>query len=354
MPKTALSSPQLHLVPGDSPADLDAVARDETLRPVLQGQRTLRQQSHITGRPYKRLWRDLQRFRRDGLYGLLDRRTLQHRRGKTPIEAQVPVHIQQQIVRLALAHPFTARELARIVQTCHAIAVDHRGIRRVLDLHHLSPDVLQLHDETLQRAPLPPFPAGQQLPLALAPTTHAQRLAQALGPDHLLLRFRTYREYPTEEQARWRILELLEVGFRPRRVAQLLAIQPAVVYYWHRRFAALGLVGLSTRTREGTALTTRVSVQAMMEVFQLLDNNPLLGHYRVKMALDSLGYRYGHTTVWQRVALYKEAHPRPQQEARLPPPGERPQQATVPHQVGFVDVRYLAPIDGQALQHPDL
>jgi len=27
----------------------------------------------------------------------------------------------------------------------------------------------------------------------------------------------------------------------------------------------------------------------MIDVFQLLDNNPLLGHYRVKMALDSLG-----------------------------------------------------------------
>jgi transposase InsO family protein len=349
MPTTAFSSPQLHLFPGDSPAYQDALARYETLRPVIQGQRTLRQQSHLTGLPYKRLWRDLQRFRRDGLYGLLDRRTLPHRRGKTPIEAQMPVSIQQQIVRLALAHPFTARELARIVQTCHAIAVDHRGIRRVLDLHHLSPDVLQLHYETFQQAHPPPFPAGQQLPLALEPTTHAQRLAQALGPDHLLLRFRTYREYPTEEQARWRIIELLEVGFRPRRVAQLLAIQPAVVYYWHRRFAAFGLVGLTTRTREGTAITTRVSVQAMMEVFQLLDNNPLLGHYRVKMALDSLGYRYGHTTVWQMVALYKEAHPRPRQEAPLPPPGERPQQATVPHQVWFVDVRYLVQIDGQWL-----
>jgi hypothetical protein len=66
--------------------------------------------------------------------------------------------------------------------------------------------MLQLHYETLQRAHLPPFPAGQQLPLALEPTTHAQRLAQALGPDHLLLRFRTYREYPTEAQARWRII----------------------------------------------------------------------------------------------------------------------------------------------------
>jgi hypothetical protein len=47
----------------------------------------------------------------------------------------------------------------------------------------------------------------------------------------------------------------------------------------------------------------------MMEVFQLLESNPLLGHYRVKMALDSLGYRNGHTTVWQMVALDKQTHP---------------------------------------------
>jgi len=163
------------------------------------------------------------------------------------------------------------------------------------------------------------------------------------------MRFRTYREYPTEEQARWRIIELLEVGFRPRRIAHLLAIQPAVVYYWQRRFTACGLPGLTTRTREETAITTRVSVQAMMEVFQLLDNNPLLGHYRVKMALDALGYRYGHTTVWQMVALYKQAHPQPPREPRLPNPDERPRQATAPHQVWFVDLRYLVQIAGQWL-----
>jgi hypothetical protein len=28
----------------------------------------------------------------------------------------------------------------------------------------------------------------------------------------------------------------------------------------------------------------------MMEVFQVLDNNPLLGHSHVKMALDSMGW----------------------------------------------------------------
>jgi hypothetical protein len=87
----------------------------------------------------------------------------------------------------------------------------------------------------------------------------------------------------------------------------------------------------------------------MMEVFQLLDNNPLLGHYRVKMALDALGYRYGHTTVWQMVALYKQAHPSSQSTKRLLNPDERPRHATAPHQVWYIDVRYLVRIEGQWL-----
>jgi transposase InsO family protein len=84
-------------------------------------------------------------------------------------------------------------------------------------------------------------------------------------------------------------------------------------------------------------------------VVAYLDNNPLLGHYRVKMALDSLGYRYGHTTVWQMVALYKAAHRHPPREPHLPNPAERPKQATTPHQVWFADLRYLVQIDGQWL-----
>jgi hypothetical protein len=59
------------------------------------------------------------------------------------------------------------------------------------------------------------------------------------------------------------------------------------------------------------------------------------------MALDSLGYRYGHTTVWPMVALYKQAHPPSPAEKRPPNPAERPRQTTAPHQVWFVDVRSL-------------
>jgi transposase len=345
MSRDAAGAPRLHLFISD-PA---ALARYEAIRPVLKGERSLPQQSHVSGINYWRLWRDLQRFQRSGLLGLIDQRTLPHARGKPAAEVFLPRHIQQPIVRLAMAHPFTAHELARVVRDGYHYPVDHRRIQRVLTRHHLSPDALQRHRQRARQAPSPRWPPGHQLGLPFEPTAYAQRLEQALGPEHLLIRFRTYREYPTEEQARWRIIELLEVGFRPRRVAALLAIDPHVVYAWQRRFKAHGLLGLSTRPRERTSISIRVSVHVMMEVFQLLDNNPLLGHYRVKMALDALGYRYGHTTVWQMVALYKQAHPRPTPPPHTPKTAERPLPTTAPHQVWFIDVRYLTKIEGRWL-----
>jgi transposase InsO family protein len=67
------------------------------------------------------------------------------------------------------------------------------------------------------------------------------------------------------------------------------------------------------------------------------------------MALDSLGYRYGHMTVWQMVALYKQAPLPSPREQRRPNLAERPQQASAPHQVWFADIRYLVKIDGRWL-----
>jgi transposase len=349
MSRESAHAPELPLFVHDTVGYPEALTRYEAIRPVLKGERSLRQQSRQTGTNYWRLWRDLRRFRRAGLLGLIDQRTLPHARGKPGAAVFLPRHIQQHVVRLAMAHPFTARELARIVRDGYHYPVDHRGIRRVLAEHHLSPEALQRHRQRAQQAPAPPWPPAIPLGLSSEPAAHAQRLEQSLGPEHLLTRFRTYREYPTEEQARWRIIELLEVGFRPRRIAALLAIDPHVVYHWQHRFKAEGLLGLNTRPRERTSIAIRLSVQVMMEVFQLLDNNPLLGHYRVKMALDSLGYRYGHTTVWQMVALYKQARPRPTPPPRTPKTAERPLPTTAPHQVWFIDVRYLAKIEGHWL-----
>jgi hypothetical protein len=280
---------------------------------------------------------------------LIAQRTLPHARGKPGAAVFLPQHLQQHVARLAMAHPFTARELARMVRDSYRSAVDHRGIQRVLAQHQRSPEVLQRQHQRARRAPSPPWPPGHQFGLPCEPTTHAQRLAQALGPEPLLIRCRSDQEYPTDEQARWRIIEWREVGVRPRCVAALLAVDPHVVYHWPRRCKADGFLGLSTRPRERTSISPRVSVQVIMEVLQLLDNHPLLGHYRVQMALDSWGHRYGPTTVWPMVALYKQVHPPAPSHKRSPTPDERPRQATAPHEVWCIAVRYVVKIEGHGL-----
>ena len=84
-----------------------------------------------------------------------------------------------------------ARELARIIRAGYHYAIDYRGIQRVLAPHRLSPETLRLHHHRAQQAPSPPWPPGHQLGLPFEPAAHAQRLEQVLGPEHLLVRFRT-------------------------------------------------------------------------------------------------------------------------------------------------------------------
>src|SRR5262249_10995915 len=68
MPTGAPPSLQLDLFLRDTTAYQQALARYDRLRPILQGQATLTQQSHPTGIPYNQLWRDLRRFQRAGAH----------------------------------------------------------------------------------------------------------------------------------------------------------------------------------------------------------------------------------------------------------------------------------------------
>jgi hypothetical protein len=163
MPHEPASAFQLDRFLSDAQAYRDALARYEVIRPIFKRERTLAQQSRITGLSYWRLWRDLRRFRRAGLLGLIDRRTLPHRRGRPPIDMRLPRDIQQHIIRLAMAHPFTARELARIVRDCYHQPIDYRGSQRVLAQHRLSPAALQRHHQVALQASLPSSLPTQQL-----------------------------------------------------------------------------------------------------------------------------------------------------------------------------------------------
>jgi hypothetical protein len=101
MPQAPARVFQLDLFRSDAQAYREVLACYETIRPVLRQERTLTQHSRITGPGYRRLWRDLRRFQRAGILGLIDRRTLPHPRGRPAIDTRLPQHIQQHIVRLA-------------------------------------------------------------------------------------------------------------------------------------------------------------------------------------------------------------------------------------------------------------
>jgi hypothetical protein len=127
MPRESAPALQLPLFVSDPAASPEALTCYEALRPVLTGQRSLRQQSYQTGISYWRLWRDLRRFRRHGLLGLVDRRTLPHSRGRPAVETLLPRHLRQHIVRLPSSTPSSLgnrRVLSETATTMPLITMD--------------------------------------------------------------------------------------------------------------------------------------------------------------------------------------------------------------------------------------
>src|SRR6516165_446248 len=97
MPTEATPSLQLDFFLRDTTAYQQALARYDRLRPILQGQATLTQQSQATGISSNQLWRDLQRLQHAGLVGLLNHRPLPPTRGMSSLDARIPLHVQHQI-----------------------------------------------------------------------------------------------------------------------------------------------------------------------------------------------------------------------------------------------------------------
>jgi hypothetical protein len=123
----------------------------------------LPQQSQATGVNYWRLWRDRQRFQHNGLLGLLDRRTLPHPRGTPGAAVFLPRPIPQHVVRLAMAHPCTARALARIGRDGYHDAVDHRSSQRVLAPHPRVYDTRQHRISAVDGPGRPPYSSAMPL-----------------------------------------------------------------------------------------------------------------------------------------------------------------------------------------------
>jgi len=62
--------------------------------------------------------------------------------------------------------------------------------------------------------------------------------------EHLLIRFRRYDEYTPIVSGRYRIIELLEAGWKVNTICKVMQLSRSLVYFWKRRFEEEGVIGL--------------------------------------------------------------------------------------------------------------
>ena len=279
----------------------EAHLKYEVIRPVLLGQITARNRAKELKLNERTLTKYLERFRKNSYVGLLDQRHSFSGRKEELSEAQ-----KAQIIMHRLVYDgFSQRELAAMVCKGYGIIIDHKSVSRII----------QQYESLLA------FSRSQE------------------ATEHLLMRFRRYHEYTPIVAGRYRIVELLEAGWKTSTISKVMKVSRRLVYYWQQRFEAEGVIGLYNRPPIRIHFQETISVADAAFIFETIENNPRIGHYRVKMMLNGQGHIIGHTTIWQIIRLFRDV--KKAEKIRLKFPDERPLEASFPHEIWFCDIRYL-------------
>jgi len=279
----------------------------EIIRPVLIGQITARDRAKQLQIHERTLTKYLQRFRNSSYEGLLDQR-----HGPSMRRGELNESQQAHLLMLRIAYSgFSLRELATIVGQEYNRIIDYKTVSSILQRYE-------------------------------ALFTYS-RSEEAI--EHLLIRFRRYHEYTPIIEGRYRIVELLEAGWKISTICKVMQVSRRLVYYWRRRFRAEGILGLYDRPPLRIHFDETVSLADITFIFETIENNPKIGHYRVKMMLNGRGNIIGHTTIWQIIRLFRDAK-KSEKKKPLSMPEEAPAEAFSPHEIWFCDIRYLVKCDG--------
>lgn len=285
----------------------EAHMKYEVIRPVLLGKITTRDRAKELQLHERTLRKYLQHFRNNGYVGLLD-----HRHGPSEWKGQLNDAQKAHMILLRLAHSeFSLRELATIIGQEYKRTIDHKTVLSILKQHE-------------------------------AFFTYSQ---SEEAVEHFLIRFRRYHEYIPIVAGRYRIIELLESGWKVSTISEVMQVSRRLVYYWQRRFEIEGILGLEDKPPIKIHFEETISLADITFIFETIENNPRIGHYRVKMMLNGRGNVIGHTTIWQIIRLFRDVK-RAEKKKQLKMPGERPIEASSPHDIWFCDIRYLVRCNG--------
>jgi transposase len=262
----------------------------ELIRPVVLFGQSPAERAAATGAPARTLYRQVARFEQLGMASLVPPPKIEKHR-------TLPPEVRQAILDAKREHPpLSARELARICWTRCGHRPSPHTVKRVL-------------------AEDPP-----------PPRTHR--------------RFPPYHAIADPTQRRLAIVRLHVEGGNATSIAAYLETSRQTVHATLKRWAAEEFAGLPDKSRAPHRPASKVTLRAMATVKELQEN-PLLGEFRIHAALKRLGIFLSPRTCGRILALNRTLYglPKPEPVPRDPKP--MPFKAARRHQYWSADIRYL-------------
>jgi putative transposase len=169
-------------------------------------------------------------------------------------------------------------------------------------------------------------------------------------PIKAFRRFEPYHEIPEGRERRKAVVALHYEGWAHKSIARYLKVDRSTVHRTMRRWIEEGPEGLKDRKRGRPRGVQKVDLRAMNEV-RRKQENPELGAYRMRAALEQVGIFLSTRTVGRILAANRAAEGLPKPKRSPHSKREMPFEASRRHEIWTSDVRYVdhsIPETGQA------
>jgi putative transposase len=174
------------------------------------------------------------------------------------------------------------------------------------------------------------------------PSSHTVKrvLAESPPPPRTHRRFPPYHAIADPTQRRLAVVRLHVEGWNAKSIAAYLETSRQTVDATLQRWAEEEFAGMPDKSRAPHQPATKVTLRAMATVKELQEN-PLLGEFRVHAALKRLSIFLSPRTCGRILALNRKLYglPKPEPVPREPKP--MPFKAARRHQYWSADIRYL-------------
>jgi len=273
--------------------------RYEEIRPLVLFDASVAERAAEVGTSASTLYRRLDRFAEEGMESLFDATAAKRRR--------LPPAIRRLIVDLKAEHP--ALNLNEIARICFV-----RSGRKP----HLATVRAVLEEDPL--------------------------------PIKAFRRFPPYHEVPEATERRRAVVALHYEGWANKSIARYLGVGRSTIRRVLERWEQEGPPGLEDRKRGRPKGVQKVDLRTMAEV-RRRQENPELGAYRMRAALELVGIFLSTRTVGRILAANREAEGLPKPKRSPHAKREMPFEASRRHEIWTSDVRYVdhsIPETGQA------